>query len=100
MTTAHHEMDLTPTRLEIERIDKTICELFERRLTLVRGIATYKQNADLPIEDQDREAALLDMIAAHTRDEKNAEACQALERLMIDISKDVQREYTAAHLKR
>ncbi len=51
--------DLKKTREEIEKIDKDMRELFEKRMTAVEKVADYKKEHGLPIKDEEREEYLI-----------------------------------------
>ena len=51
--------DLKKTREEIEKIDREMRELFEKRMTAVEKVADYKKEHGLPIKDEEREEYLI-----------------------------------------
>jgi chorismate mutase/prephenate dehydratase len=51
--------DLKKTREEIDRIDKEMRELFEKRMTAVEKVADYKREHGLPVKDEEREEYLI-----------------------------------------
>ena len=52
--------DLTEARLEINRIDGEMAELFLQRMAAVKRIAAYKRERGLPIRDESRERAVIE----------------------------------------
>ena len=48
-------MDLKEIRTQIDAIDKQMASLFQKRMELVKEVATYKAQNNLPIEDKNRE---------------------------------------------
>lgn len=50
--------ELDKNRLEMEKITREMITLLERRLTLSKDIAAYKQAHDMPIFQPEREQAL------------------------------------------
>ncbi len=52
-------MDLKEARLEIDRIDKEMADLFCRRMAAVAAVAAHKQAHGLPILDEAREAEVV-----------------------------------------
>ena len=59
---------LDQLRADINRIDRDMAELFERRMELARQIGVYKHENGLPILDRDREA---DVISRNTANLSN-----------------------------
>lgn len=51
--------DIEELRKEIDSIDKELVELFERRMNVVKEVATYKINTNKPLKDPEREAELI-----------------------------------------
>ena len=49
---------LEQSRLDIEKIDKQMIELFEKRMSLVREVVAYKKENNMPIFQPDREKTL------------------------------------------
>lgn len=52
--------ELETAREEINRIDEAMAKLFEKRMKVCAGIATYKKERGLPVRDETREAALIE----------------------------------------
>ena len=50
---------LARLRADIDRVDRDMTVLFEKRMALVRQIAAYKRENGLPVLDRDREAEVL-----------------------------------------
>ena len=48
-------MDINDLRNEIDKIDKEIVALFERRMAVSKDIGQYKKSKGLPLYDQERE---------------------------------------------
>lgn len=51
---------LSEARREIDEIDKRLCELFEKRMSAVKRVASYKQESGLPIFDPKREYEVIE----------------------------------------
>lgn len=47
-------------REEIRRTDQKMAELFQERMEIVREVAAYKQERDLPVKDADQEKRVLE----------------------------------------
>ncbi|EHI74064.1 chorismate mutase [Streptococcus criceti] len=56
-------MDLEVIRQNIDKIDKELVTLIEKRMNLVSQVAAYKKETGQPIYDQAREEAILDKVA-------------------------------------
>ena len=53
-------LDISQTRKEIDRIDREMAKLFEERMAASKEVAGYKQKTGLPVEDKQRENAILE----------------------------------------
>ena len=53
-------MDLSECRKEIDKIDKELVELFERRMNVAIKVAEYKIENNLPILNEAREAEVIE----------------------------------------
>ena len=51
--------DLNKCRKTIDKIDKKIIKLFEERMDVIKDVVSYKIQNGLPIEDKDREKAMI-----------------------------------------
>ena len=61
--------DLTELRLEIDRIDRQIVELFEQRMEISGEVAEYKVATGKRILDKERENQKLEAVKAMTHNE-------------------------------
>ena len=75
----------------INETDKKIRELFCKRMEAVAVIADYKKEHGLPIEDKEREAALIARGCAAVTDSEIREYYIRFQRSMMEISKSYQR---------
>ena len=55
-------VDLKDSREEIDRIDRQIVELFERRMRVASDVAEYKRSIGKPIYDKEREQQKLETV--------------------------------------
>ena len=62
-------MNLSEAREIIDRINRGMLHLFIERMEVSQGIAQYKQTEGLPVRDEGREQAILDMMMAETPDD-------------------------------
>lgn len=79
-------MDLKELRDQIDRIDGEIQQLFEERMDVVKEVAAYKKEHNLPILHSNREDEILEKIAARSRTEYR-ESDRVLFTNIMDISK-------------
>ena len=80
------EKSLDELRLEIDRIDRQMVELFRRRMEAVTQVAEYKQERGLPVRDPIREQALLDKVAQQAGEELS-DHIQSVYRTMMAASR-------------
>ena len=52
-------MDLKEARGQIDRVDREIAQLFEERMKAAEAVAAYKREKGLPVEDKNREKAMI-----------------------------------------
>ena len=52
-------MDLKEARGQIDRVDRGIAQLFEERMKAAEAVAAYKREKGLPVEDKNREKAMI-----------------------------------------
>ena len=68
--------DLSVTRQEIDKVDKQIVELIEKRMDLALQVAEYKMSTGKPIYDRQRELEKLDKLGHMASTEFNAKSVQ------------------------
>lgn len=54
--------DLKQYREELDSIDLEIIKLFEKRMSIIKDVALYKKENDLPILDETREKIMIQKI--------------------------------------
>jgi len=62
-------MELQDLRKEIDRIDDSLIQLFEQRMTVSVEIARYKQQHGLPVYDPVREQQKLNDVSQRVKEE-------------------------------
>ncbi len=82
--------ELEKARLEIDRADKLMAELFESRMNAVKTIALYKKENGLRIDDPAREKAMIEKNAGLIKDEELRDYYVRFLRNNIDVSKAMQ----------
>lgn len=81
------KMDLKEIRIEIDKIDREIIKLFQKRLDLVNKVAKYKRENNLEIVDGNREREILENLNG----EKYCQELKDLYREIFNISKGYQK---------
>lgn len=87
-------MNLSEARAEIDAVNSALIPLLERRLDAVCEVMAYKRSHDMAVLDNNREAAVLDAVAAEVQNPDYKEAVRAIFQDIMDVSKD----YEQAHL--
>lgn len=85
---------LQNARNEIDAIDQEMAKLFERRMKVCRGIAEYKRERALPIQDSARESAVIDKGIKRIADPELQEYYACFLRDMMKTSRDYQTRLT------
>ncbi|MDO5712944.1 MAG: chorismate mutase [Tissierellia bacterium] len=62
-------MNLEELRKEIDEIDGQFVELFLKRMEIVKGVANYKIENNLPVLHKDREQKVIDKAVSRTPEE-------------------------------
>jgi len=83
-------MELKEAREKISAIDTEMAELFKERMEAVRKVAEYKSERGLPIEDRERELALIESKSALIDDEELKSLYISFLQKTMDISKNWQ----------
>ncbi len=82
--------DLKQCREQLDIIDEKIIELFEKRMLVIKDVALYKKQNNLPIVDEEREKV---MIKNNIEKFNNAELKQYYQTILkayLDVSKQYQ----------
>lgn len=82
--------EIEPIRAKIEEVDKSIAELFEKRMSLSKDIAAYKKERGLSIKDASRESALIDKNRSYIKDSEIEEYYVELQKKLMQLSCDYQ----------
>ncbi len=81
---------LISSRKKIEKIDKKIAKLFEKRMLEVENIYEYKKENNIDTLDTNRETYLLNKNINHIKDEKFIPYYQTFQKMVMDVSKEYQ----------
>ena len=82
-------MDLQEIRTQLNGIDDQMLSLFCRRMALVKDVAAYKIEHQLPVLDANREQAIIDRVSQAAGEEMGGYARTLFETLMA-LSRDYQ----------
>ena len=83
-------VDLKDSRAEIDRIDREIVALFERRMQVAKDVAEYKKSVGKPIFDKAREDEKLRAVEDMCRDEFNGQAAREVFKQIMSVSRRLQ----------
>ena len=83
--------ELKCERKKINKIDKKIAKLFEKRMKSVTKIKKIKKESNISLEDKDRENILIGNNAKLIKDEYK-EYYKELEKKIIELSKEYQKK--------
>ena len=81
---------LESTRAEIEKIDKEIAALFEKRMLAAEAVANYKKERGLSVKDSSRENELIDKNRAYIQKPDILEYYVQLQKKIMSLSCDYQ----------
>lgn len=85
-------------RAQIDEIDSQMLRLFQKRMDLAHGIAAYKRENALPIEDLQREQTMIAAKLKNTSDPILKKEEEALLHYLAKLSKARQRQYLNLYL--
>lgn len=83
-------MELKQARLEINKLDKEIVRLLEKRFDLVREIGNYKRKHNLPIYDEDRERQVIESCLTFLENEEYSKFIDDIYLQIMKTCKDIQ----------
>lgn len=84
--------DLTELRNAIDAIDEKLRGLYVERLELVKRIAAYKMEHDLPVYDASREAQVIEKSLGAIADEAIRNKYKEVLETIMKTAKDLQKE--------
>ncbi len=82
--------DLAELRLEIDKIDRQMVELFEQRMGISREVAEYKVAVGKRILDKERENQKIEAVKALTHNEFNRHGVEELYKQLMAMSRKFQ----------
>lgn len=91
---------LKSLRMEIDKIDKSLVELFEKRMELALKIASYKIKNNLPILNEKRETEVIQSSLMKLKNKDFEEELIEFLKSIMHLSKQVQiREFNKYGIK-
>lgn len=87
--------DLLELREEIDRIDSTMVELFEKRMAISEEVAEFKINTGKKVFDKERELSKLEKLGSMTHNEFNRHGVQELFNQIMSMSRKKQYQLLA-----
>ena len=83
-------MDLLELRNELDRIDRNIVELYEKRMAVCEQVAAYKIQTGKRVFDKEREQQKLEAVSALAHNEFNAYGVKELFEQIMSMSRKLQ----------
>lgn len=80
-------MDLNNARIEINKIDKEIVQLLEKRFNVVMEIGKYKKENNLPIYDEKREKIVINNCISYLENKNYSKFIEDVFKQIMDSSK-------------
>lgn len=84
--------DLKQYREELDSIDLEIIKLFEKRMSIIKYVAIYKKENNLPILNETREEMMLQKNLKNLNNAELKEYYKAILKTYLDVSKKYQIE--------
>ncbi len=92
-------MDLDKLRQEIDKIDKNLVDLFEKRIDIVSRVADYKREHGISVLDQKREDQLIEKNVSYLSDQSLSMDTERFFRALMEISRDYQSRRISINLE-
>ena len=83
---------LEKARLVIDEIDSEIIKLFEKRMTIVKDVIEFKIENNMPILDNNREAAMLEKNLTKISNQEYKKYYHLVLEGFLKASKDLQKD--------
>lgn len=83
-------MDLSDFRRRLDEIDSDLVALFLERMAVSREIGEYKRENGLAVRDASREEQIIKKNRAAASSARDADALEALYKLIFELSRTVQ----------
>lgn len=85
-------MELDKARTEINKIDKEIVRLLEKRFNIVNEIGNYKRKKGLSIYDEAREKQVVESCISYLENKEYSKFIDDIYFQIMKCSKDIQQE--------
>jgi monofunctional chorismate mutase len=85
-------MELDKARTEINKIDKEIVKLLEKRFNIVNEIGNYKRKQGLPIYDEAREKQVVESCISYLENKEYSKYIGDIYFQIMKCGKDLQQE--------
>ena len=86
-------MDLQEARQVIDEVNTELVPLIERRMDAVIHVTQYKREHGLAVYDAAREAAVLDKVAALSKNPEYAPYIKKIFQAIMDVAKEYEEEH-------
>ena len=83
-------MDLLECRNEIDKIDKELVELLEKRMNVAKKVAEYKIKNNLPILNSTREAEVIKKNTDRLNNKEYSKLTEKFFTYLMELSRDLQ----------
>lgn len=90
-------MDLLELRQQLDQVDRSIVELFEKRMSICSQVAEYKIETGKAVLDREREKQKIAAVRALAQDEFNSQAVEELFTQLLAMSRKLQYRILASH---
>ena len=90
-------MDLLELRDQLDQVDRSIVELFEKRMELCGQVAEFKINTGKAVFDKEREKQKIAAVRALAKDEFNSQAVEELFIQLMTMSRKLQYKILDSH---
>jgi len=90
-------MDLMELREQIDKIDREIVDLYEKRMDISKQVAEYKIETGKKVFDKEREEQKIAAVKALTHNEFNAHGIEELFEQIMSISRKLQYQMLTEH---
>lgn len=85
-------MDLSECRKEIDKIDKELVELFERRMNVAIKVAEYKIENNIPILNSAREAEVVEKNVSRLNNKEYSKLTEKFFTNLMELSRSLQKD--------
>ncbi len=90
-------MDLSELRVEIDKVDRQIVELYEKRMDIASQVADYKISTGKKVYDKEREEAKLEAVKSMVHSDFNRVGIEELFSQLMSMSRKLQYQKLSEH---